>query len=486
MNKGKNQGNKVVRATRSLLNPACDIFCPLLVRLRHLLTNCGFRLPGEAQEIDRIITTFAQCYWEDNAGDQYRCPLQHQDSVFLLSYAIIMLNTDLHKTSRSSSSIIRKRPKNMTKSEFIANLRGVIRFEELASEYLSEIYDSIEDQPITLQQDDVRNECSDNVTENLQMSITSMLDNVKTVEALLRALAIHDYRFITIEDASELEDGNVCNLARRCMDQTWHQFHGLINAALEIAHLDMLGMQQCVDILIYAICVTVRLDMPTERAAFLNQLSRIRLFNARRRGNDESHSNRPGNCEHADWCFNIERICFESRNRDIWPVLDKLKDLGGELRLSLAVEREDKKTMSDAVRRLQNGEFLLHDPVRYFIREGCLLKQANRSGRFVEYRFFLFSDMLVYARRLGNPGVYKIHGELQLILMKVVDWFPPEMKKESKRAFQIYHPRKKFMVFCSNGKERKSWVREIRAAIDKELERKVAIEGARAAAAKSH
>lgn len=33
--------------------------------LRHFLTNCGFRLPGEAQKIDRIISTFAQCYWED-------------------------------------------------------------------------------------------------------------------------------------------------------------------------------------------------------------------------------------------------------------------------------------------------------------------------------------------------------------------------------------------------------------------------------------
>jgi hypothetical protein len=70
--------------------------------------------------------------------------------------------------------------------------------------------------------------------------------------------------------------------------------------------------------------------------------------------------------------------------------------------------------------------------------------------------------------------------------MKVVDWFPPEFKKESKRAFQIYHPRKKFMIFGSSHEERKSWVTDIRSAIDKELERKVAIEAARMAAAKSH
>ena len=68
--------------------------------------------------------------------------------------------------------------------------------------------------------------------------------------------------------------------------------------------------------------------------------------------------------------------------------------------------------------------------------------------------------------------------------MKVVDWFPPKMKKEeAKRAIQIYHPRKIFLVLCRDNEERKSWVTDIRQAIDKELERKVAIETARKAAA---
>ncbi|KAL7550350.1 hypothetical protein ACHAWF_013593 [Thalassiosira exigua] len=57
--------------------------------LRHFLTNCGFRLPGEAQKIDRIISTFSQCYWEDNAGDLQKCPFQDQDMVFLVSFAIM-------------------------------------------------------------------------------------------------------------------------------------------------------------------------------------------------------------------------------------------------------------------------------------------------------------------------------------------------------------------------------------------------------------
>ena len=67
-------------------------------RLRHLLTQGGFRLPGEAQQIDRLISTFARCYWEDNAGDLINCPIKDEDTIFVLSFAIIMLNTDLHKS----------------------------------------------------------------------------------------------------------------------------------------------------------------------------------------------------------------------------------------------------------------------------------------------------------------------------------------------------------------------------------------------------
>lgn len=81
---------------------------------------------------------------------------------------------------------------------------------------------------------------------------------------------------------------------------------------------------------------------------------------------------------------------------------------------------------------------------------------------------------------------YKIHGELQLILMKVTDWFQPEHKKEADRGFQIYHPRKSFLVFAANREERSSWVSMVRTAIGKEVARKVAMEGARKAAAKSH
>ena len=57
--------------------------------LRQLLR--GFRLPGEAQKIDRIMEKFAEKYCEDNPN---AFPIA--DAAYLLAFAIIMLNTDAH------------------------------------------------------------------------------------------------------------------------------------------------------------------------------------------------------------------------------------------------------------------------------------------------------------------------------------------------------------------------------------------------------
>jgi hypothetical protein len=49
------------------------------------------RLPGEAQKIDRIVEKFAEAYCRDNPG-----AFATADGAYLLSFAIIMLNTDAH------------------------------------------------------------------------------------------------------------------------------------------------------------------------------------------------------------------------------------------------------------------------------------------------------------------------------------------------------------------------------------------------------
>ncbi|KAK1150502.1 cytohesin-4-like isoform X1 [Acipenser oxyrinchus oxyrinchus] len=64
------------------------LYCFLFNRRQFLWS---FRLPGEAQKIDRMMETFASRYCDCNPN-----VFQSTDTCYILSFAIIMLNTSLH------------------------------------------------------------------------------------------------------------------------------------------------------------------------------------------------------------------------------------------------------------------------------------------------------------------------------------------------------------------------------------------------------
>ncbi|KDN72250.1 putative Sec7 domain-containing protein [Colletotrichum sublineola] len=96
----------------------------------------SFRLPGEAQKIDRYMLKFAERYVMGNPN-----AFANADTAYVLAYSVIMLNTDLH------SSKIAKR---MSKEEFIKNNRGINDNADLPDEYLLAIYDEIASNEIVL------------------------------------------------------------------------------------------------------------------------------------------------------------------------------------------------------------------------------------------------------------------------------------------------------------------------------------------------
>ena len=102
----------------------------------------GFRLPGEAQKIDRILEKFAERYSEQNPD-----AFPSADVAFILSFSIIMLNTDLHNPSI-------KEEKKMTKDGFIRNNRGISDGQDLPKEMQLDIFDRIKETPISLKEDD--------------------------------------------------------------------------------------------------------------------------------------------------------------------------------------------------------------------------------------------------------------------------------------------------------------------------------------------
>lgn len=96
----------------------------------NILVSCfrqflwSFRLPGEAQKIDRMMECFAKRYCDCQGENNI---FENSDTCYVLSFAIIMLNTSLHNPS------VKDKP---TIEQFINMNRGINQGQDLPRELL--------------------------------------------------------------------------------------------------------------------------------------------------------------------------------------------------------------------------------------------------------------------------------------------------------------------------------------------------------------
>ncbi|XP_074387321.1 IQ motif and SEC7 domain-containing protein 1-like isoform X2 [Zonotrichia albicollis] len=104
------------------------------------------RVQGEAQKVERLIEAFSQRYCVCNAAllRQFRNP----DTIFILAFAIILLNTDMYSPSV-------KAERKMKLEDFIKNLRGVDNGEDIPRDMLVGIYQRIQSRELRTNDDHV-------------------------------------------------------------------------------------------------------------------------------------------------------------------------------------------------------------------------------------------------------------------------------------------------------------------------------------------
>jgi cytohesin len=101
------------------------------------------RLPGEAQQIDRILEKFANRYFYHNPTFSLGA-----ETIYVLFFSLIMLNTDLHNPSIA-------RNKKMKLDQFISNLRGVNNGRDISRELLTNLYRRIKKNAISMNDEDM-------------------------------------------------------------------------------------------------------------------------------------------------------------------------------------------------------------------------------------------------------------------------------------------------------------------------------------------
>ncbi|CAI8011228.1 Brefeldin A-inhibited guanine nucleotide-exchange protein 2 [Geodia barretti] len=228
--------------------------------LRLLLSK--FRLPGEAQKIDRLMEKFAGRYCETNTKLDI---FASADAAYVLAYSIIMLTTDLH------SSQVKKK---MTKEEYIKMNRGINDHKDLPREYLEAIYDKIAMKEIKMSSQSVRRSTIGRsvmgVSEKQRRVIyqKEMLEASETAKALVEGMKNSASDFIT---ATHVEH------VKAMFKVSWTPFLAAFSVALRDGD-DPEMVSLCLDGFRCAIRISCIFSLDLERDAYIKGLAKFTML----------------------------------------------------------------------------------------------------------------------------------------------------------------------------------------------------------------
>ncbi|TMW59230.1 hypothetical protein Poli38472_007375 [Pythium oligandrum] len=266
--------------------------------IRHFLA--GFRLPGESQKIDRMMEKFAERFYSACQPGLF----PSADIAFILSFSIILLQTDLHNPNVAEE-------KKMDKAAFFRNNRGINNGEDLPEEYLGGIFDRIKQNPISLKEDvDLRARVGGRGGRSATTSIfgasSAVVDRqrrdayIRERETMVKqSEALFKRRNPAISVSARQLNGNGAATSPRSSLSPGQssQFH-VVTEATEISHVRPMfetvwapllavcsvifessdapvAIQLCLNSFKHAIHLSARLNMPSERDAFVTVLSKF-------------------------------------------------------------------------------------------------------------------------------------------------------------------------------------------------------------------
>lgn len=223
----------------------------------------GFRLPGEAQKIDRLMEKFAARYLECN---QRQTLFASADTAYVLAYSIIMLTTDLHSPQVKNK---------MTKEQYIKMNRGINDSKDLPEEYLSAIYNEIAGKKISMKETkehsittksskpSVASEKQRRLLYNLEME-----QMAKTAKALMEAVSHVQAPFTS---ATHLEH------VRPMFKLAWTPFLAAFSVGLQDCD-DTEVASLCLEGIRCAIRIACIFSIQLERDAYVQALARFTLL----------------------------------------------------------------------------------------------------------------------------------------------------------------------------------------------------------------
>lgn len=245
----------------------------------------GFRLPGEAQKIDRIMEKFAESFTRQNPH-----VFPSADTAFILGFSVIMLNTDLHNPSI-------KPERRMTIESFIRNNKGIADGSDLPEEYLTGIFNRIKENPFSLKEDDEAREkqkaestkdmfdslfvfegptlFGTNAEEKRREKFRKERDEMMSAsEQLFKKRPSKGSRRTSQEPSTRLDRVPPADVVKPMFDVTWGPLIGTLSQVLESSTNETI-IALCLSGFVYSIRLSSHSDMSLARNTFVNSLAKF-------------------------------------------------------------------------------------------------------------------------------------------------------------------------------------------------------------------
>ncbi|KAE8699727.1 Brefeldin A-inhibited guanine nucleotide-exchange protein 3 [Hibiscus syriacus] len=230
----------------------------------------GFRLPREAQNIDRNMEKFSERYCKCNPK-----AFVSADTAYVLAYSVIFLNTDAHNPMVKNK---------MSADDFIRNNRGVDDGKDLPEEYLRSLYERISKNEIKMKVDDL------SVLQKHSMNPHRILLGLDSILNIVIRKRNDDQRMETSDDIIKHMQEQFKQKARKS-DVPLDQSDDEIVIALRLE-----GFR-------YAIHVTAVMSMKTHRDAFVTSLAKFTSLHSpadiKQKNTDAIRKKGPGRIQYA-------------------------------------------------------------------------------------------------------------------------------------------------------------------------------------------
>ncbi len=233
----------------------------------------GFRLPGEAQKIDRLMEKFAERFLLCNPE-----AFKSADVAYVLAYSVIMLNTDAHNPMVKNK---------MTKEGFLKNNRGINDGGDLDKQFMEALYDRIVTTEIKMSDDaDDAGDVAQDGAESSQPtgwfdSVMALLPGrqgaivTEPTDEIVRRTA---EKLRTLAEGASFVEAKDSDTLRPMVDVLWAPVLGAFSVLFE-SEQDQAFIDQSIDGFRESIILMARLRMTMLQNAFLTSLIRFTSLN---------------------------------------------------------------------------------------------------------------------------------------------------------------------------------------------------------------